>query len=77
MFIGESACLIFWLVFREKDVSSTKKSFIILSEYAVYDEKPYKATAINILWLGIPGFCDFAGSSLMYVALVDCAASVY
>lgn len=34
-------------------------------------------TNINPLLLAIPATCDFCGSSLMFIALTQCAASVY
>ena len=41
------------------------------------DAPPKLKTDINILWLAIPAFCDFVGCTLMYIALTQCAASVY
>ena len=34
-------------------------------------------TKINPLWLAIPASCDIIGSTLSFIALTMCAASVY
>lgn len=34
-------------------------------------------TSINPLYLAIPATCDICGSTLMFIALTQCAASVY
>ena len=41
------------------------------------NQDPGSSTGVNPLWLAIPAGFDICGSSLMFVALTLCAASVY
>lgn len=79
MFIGEFMCL---FVFGLKTFLSKKKTeaatdAVPLSPGTEMAKQTTLRTKINPLYLLIPASCDLCGSTLMFVALTQCAASVY
>ena len=78
MFIGELMCLVVY--FGKKAFSSKKtedEDEIPLSPGTQMAQKTKLKTNINPCLLAIPACFDFCGSTLMFVALTQCAASVY
>jgi drug/metabolite transporter (DMT)-like permease len=82
MFLGEFSCLFVWLIktgckgqvelSEEEDTEEVPLS----PGQSVAKEKKLK-TKINPFYLAIPASCDFCGSTTMFIALTQCAASVY
>ena len=79
MFLGELCCLIvyFGKQWRNKSKEVVKDAGVPLSPGGALAEQVKMKTWINPLWLAIPTMCDLTGSTLMFVALTQCAASVY
>jgi drug/metabolite transporter (DMT)-like permease len=78
MFVGEFMCL--FAYFLSKKCSSKKEDDpqeMPLSPGTQMAQKTQLKTNINPLLLAIPASFDFCGSTLMFVALTQCAASVY
>lgn len=78
MFIGEFGCLFVFLVrkwwaSRKTDTDEE----VPLSPGTKLAGQTQLKTTINPLYLAIPATCDICGSTLMFVALTQCAASVY
>lgn len=80
MFVGELCCLFAWLIKRQivkyRNAGKTEDE-IPLSPGTDMAQKTKLKTKINPLYLAIPATCDICGSTLMFVALTQCAASVY
>lgn len=78
MFLGEFVCMGLFvgktLYNRSKE---SKGEQIPLSPGTAKAVEKKMRTNINPLLLAIPATCDFCGSSLMFIALTQCAASVY
>lgn len=80
MFVGELMCLVVYFSRRAccaKKVSEQEEEAIPLSPGAQMAQQTQLKTNINPLLLAIPATFDFCGSTLMFVALTQCAASVY
>lgn len=78
MFLGEFVCM--GLYVGKTLYNRTKKAngeAIPLSPGTTKAVEKKMRTNINPLLLAIPATCDFCGSSLMFIALTQCAASVY
>ena len=71
-------CLIvYFLFFRGKKQTEDEEESIPLSPGTQMAQETQLKTNINPLLLAIPASFDFCGSTLMFVALTQCAASVY
>lgn len=78
MFVGEFMCLFVYL--GRKYICPPKQSeegLIPTSPGTKMANANNLKTTINPLYLAIPASCDICGSTLMFVALTQCAASVY
>lgn len=78
MFIGEFMCLFVFL--GRKYICPPKENKdgdIPTSPGTKLAAQHQLRTTINPLYLAIPASCDICGSTLMFVALTQCAASVY
>jgi drug/metabolite transporter (DMT)-like permease len=84
MFVGEFCCLLAYglkLLFTKRsstdeDEEGTEES-IPTSPGGKLAKQTKLKTKINPLYLAVPATFDMIGSSLMFVALTQCAASVY
>jgi drug/metabolite transporter (DMT)-like permease len=77
MFVGEMACLgAYWVkkTFIEK---KTEAEEMPMSPGTTQAQQLQLKTKINPLWLAIPASCDILSSTLSFIALTMCAASVY
>jgi len=78
MFLGEFVCMGLFVGKTLYNRSREQKGESIpLSPGASKAVEKKMRTNINPLLLAIPATCDFCGSSLMFIALTQCAASVY
>ena len=86
MFVGELMCL--FVYFLRRAFTKSKRSgepgddfdseeAIPVSPGTKLAQKTQLKTKINPLYLAVPATFDFVGSTLMFVALTQCAASVY
>lgn len=85
MFLGELCCFIPYILKKlcfsskkktEEDEDDSNEIYPLSPGTQLATERKLK-TNINPLLFAIPATCDFAGSTLMFVALTQCAASVY
>lgn len=78
MFIGEFCCLFVYMIRRalqkRKEDSGEE---VPLSPGTQMAATTQLKTKINPLLLLVPATCDICGSTLMFIALTQCAASVY
>lgn len=79
MFIGEFTCLGLYGIklLAMKNKESGKDDKLMMSPGTREAEENELKTNINPLLLAIPATCDICGSTLMFVALTQVAASVY
>lgn len=81
MFAGEFCCIFIYFAkkyFGKKELESSKQKLVDFNkDQDDLDDEPKLKTSINILWLAFPAVFDCIGCTLMYIALTDCAASVY
>jgi hypothetical protein len=81
MFVGELMCLVVYFSRKaccgKKVKDEDDQEVIPLSPGTQMAQKTKLKTNINPLLLAIPATFDFCGSTLMFVALTQCAASVY
>lgn len=78
MFLGEFVCMGLFVGKTLYNRSREEKGESVpLSPGASKAVEKRMRTNINPLLLAIPATCDFCGSSLMFIALTQCAASVY
>jgi hypothetical protein len=80
MFVGELMCLVVYFLRKSlcgKKVKEEDEEVMPLSPGTQMAQKTQLKTNINPLLLAIPASFDFCGSTLMFVALTQCAASVY
>ena len=80
MFLGELMCLVVYFSRKAccaKKVTDEDQEVIPLSPGTQMAQRTQLKTNINPLLLAIPASFDFCGSTLMFVALTQCAASVY
>ena len=78
MFVGELCCLLVY--FAKKSLTKKKvegEDVTPLSPGGQMAKETKLKTNINPILLAIPASCDICGSTLMFVALTQCAASVY
>lgn len=64
------------LMFKKKKVEDEEQE-IPLSPGTQAAQKTKMKTTINPLYLAIPASFDICGSTLMFIALTQCAASIY
>jgi drug/metabolite transporter (DMT)-like permease len=80
MFIGEFCCLFVYfgkMWINQRKVTKGEIDEMPLSPGGQMATKTNLRTTINPLYLLIPASCDICGSTLMFVALTMCAASIY
>lgn len=77
MFIGEFCCLFVFLIRRALNKKQADDGKVPLSPGAQMANQTQLKTSINPLYLAIPATCDLVSSTLMFIALTQCAASVY
>jgi drug/metabolite transporter (DMT)-like permease len=77
MFVGEMACLAAYFAKKLYMKNQKKEEEAPMSPGAVQANTLQLKTKINPLWLAIPASCDIIGSTLSFIALTMCAASVY
>ena len=79
MFFGELTCLFVYFIkiYVFKTNAQKKEEGIPLSPGGAAAEQTKMKTKINPFLLLIPASFDICGSTLMFVALTQCAASVY
>jgi drug/metabolite transporter (DMT)-like permease len=79
MFVGELTCLFVYFMKLAIWGSPNKKieEGTPLSPGGAAAQQSQLKTKINPVLLAIPACCDICGSTLMFVALTQCAASVY
>jgi drug/metabolite transporter (DMT)-like permease len=78
MFLGEFTCLGVYFIKRWwQRRNATEEDEVPLSPGTKDANKVELKTSINPLLLAIPASCDFLGSTCMFIALTQCAASVY
>ena len=77
MFVGEMACLGAYFVKTRFLVKKESTEATPLSPGAAQASQLLLKTEINPLWLAIPASCDIMASTLSFIALTMCAASVY
>jgi len=79
MFLGEMTCLAVYFLKLALYGNPNKKidEGVPLSPGGKAAQESKLKTSINPVLLAIPASCDFCGSTLMFVALTQCAASVY
>lgn len=79
MFLGEFTCLAVYFLKMAIYGNPNKKleEGVPLSPGGVAAKETKLKTSINPVLLAIPASCDICGSTLMFVALTQCAASVY
>jgi drug/metabolite transporter (DMT)-like permease len=80
MFLGELMCLVVYFAKKlccPKKTKTDDNQEIPLSPGTQMAQKTQLKTNINPCLLAIPACFDFCGSTLMFVALTQCAASVY
>lgn len=85
MFVGEFCCIFIYLAKsycgkqepKENETKSQKLVDFNKTHESDDEEEVKLKTSINILWLAFPAIFDCIGCTLMYIALTDCAASVY
>ena len=76
MFVGEFMCLFVFFAKTRFNKSSSDQA-IPLSPGGQVAETTKLKTKINPIYLAVPAMCDICGSTLMFVALTQCAASIY
>ena len=86
MFLGELCCFIPYVIKRlcfsnkkkteVEDDEGSNEIYPLSPGTQLAQERKLK-TNINPFLFAIPAVCDFCGSTLMFVALTQCAASVY
>ena len=78
MFVGEFTCLLVYFVkTRLAGAKTAEDEEIPMSPGTKDATKVALKTKINPLLLAIPASCDVMGSTCMFVALTQCAPSVY
>lgn len=78
MFFGEFTCMGLYGLKMAYYSSKEKQGLAVpMSPGTRQADQVKQLTNINPLWIAIPASCDFLGSSLMFVALTMCPASVY
>jgi drug/metabolite transporter (DMT)-like permease len=78
MFIGEFCCIFAYLIRRQMQAKPKENADQTpLSPGTQMAQETKLKTKINPLYLAIPATCDICGSTLMFIALTQCAASVY
>lgn len=77
MFIGEFGCLLAYFIRKALTKKSENDQKMLLSPGTQMANQTNLKTTINPLYLAIPATCDIVASTLMFIALTQCAASVY
>ena len=77
MFVGELMCLFVYFGRKLTQKKKTDEDEVQLSPGTQAAVETKLKTSINPLLLAIPATFDICGSTLMFVALTQCAASIY
>ena len=77
MFVGELMCLFVYFGRKLTQKKKTDEDEVPLSPGTQAATENKLKTSINPLLLAIPATFDICGSTLMFVALTQCAASIY
>jgi len=77
MFVGELMCLFVYFGKKMTQKKKTDEDEVPLSPGTQAATENKLKTSINPLLLAIPATFDICGSTLMFVALTQCAASIY